>query len=353
MYLQQTKKDIRKAEAKQLLLCGTQYGQVYLQAIDDVEEYDVCALLANGSDRSVKLSEQRAIHLYKKVDDIRQKIDMACVAIGGNAGMEIAVSLLRRSVPVLIEHPVSITNCAKLLNAAEKFNVVCHINSHFPYILPIANFIRTCNKLNSVNKPLIVTVACNSRTLYSMLDILMRCFGRIAIDDIKFARIEPSGAYMTVTWLFSEVPCSLIYQSWRYVQDNSRDSPLGHEITVTYPQGVLRLAGTFGPCQWFPLLANGIAYDSPIYESVGNHAQPVTSLHMIEWRKSANIQAIRNLQRADQSAPEADPYQSNKYLLHLSQAWSHLFSQLGTQEIVQDTNRTNLSLATILSAADI
>jgi len=349
----QSNSHMSRSKKKQVLLCGTQYGQTYLNALDETHDFEVCALLAKGSDHSIKLSEQRAINLYTQVDQIDETVDLACVAIGGDIGANIAIALLKKTIPVLIEHPVSVENSQKLLKIAKENNSTCNINCHFTNIYPVVNFIELCRKLNAISTPNIINVACNSRTLFSMLDILMRCFGRFSMDNLKSTKIDVSGFYQNCTLLLNGLPCSLVYQKWRSENDDSKDSPLGHEITITYPQGVLRLAGTFGPCQWFPLIAAGMSSHFPVYSEHINSAKININTHVVQWRIDANKQAVRNLYESHLLNRSVDSYQKEDYLIHLCMIWTQLFSKLGTVEADNYVENTGMALTTIQTILDM
>lgn len=347
MHLQASNSPMSQTEKKRVLVCGTQYGQTYLHALDETKDFEVCALMAKGSDRSIKLSEQWATSLYTHVEQLDEPVDLACVAIGGDIGTGIAIALLEKGVPVLIEHPISLENAQKLLNTAKENHTACHINSHFPNIYPIARFIELCRKINTKSTPNIINVACNSRTLFSMLDILMRCFGHFSVDDMKSTTMGVSEAYQNCSLTLNDIPCSLVYQKWRGKNDDSQDSPLGHEITITYPEGVLRLGGTFGPCQWFPLLAGGLSYHLPVYSEHNNRNQPITNTDVIQWRKEANKQAVRDLYESHITGRSVDDYQKGGYLIHLCKTWTQLFTQLGTVETNIHAKSIAMSLPTI------
>ncbi len=286
----------------------------------------MAALLAKGSARSQKISQQCGVNLYTDVKTIDEHIDLAVVAIGGEAGATIANDLLAKSIPVLIEHPVSITDLDLLLSNASKHNTFCHINSHFSHIAPIADFIKICKKLNNSSSSHIITLNCNSRTLFSTLDILMRAFGIFSVSDFNVHPINASGSYQNCSFLLQGIPCNMVYQRWRSKEDNSKDSPLGHQITVTYPEGVLSLSGTFGPCLWFPLIAAEIPPQVPFFSALQNNAPP-TQVDMIRWRKIANHKSLLDLWNAKCNAIQPE-YQRHEFLTSLCNNWSLSFNRL-------------------------
>lgn len=320
----------------QVLLCGAKYGQVYLPAIYQKKGFELAGIVARGSDQSIRLAEQYGVPFYTSIEQVDEPIDIACVAINETAGTPIAKQLLSNGIATLIEHPVTITNIQPLISTAENANTRVHINSHFAELPPVAEFIRLAQKLNQSNAPVIINIGCNSRTLFSTIDILMRCFGLIHFDELSISAINN---YRNCTIRFrgefaENLSCTLIYQQWRYEQDNSLDSPLGHQITLTYPQGVLQLGGSFGPCMWFPLLASGAPLELPLCQTTSastfaSKATP-TLQTVIEWRKYANQKALAQL---CMPAIEQPQHCTSTYMMHLCELWSCLFTQLGTVTI--------------------
>ena len=314
----------------QVLLCGTQYGQVYLPAIFESKEFELAALLSKGSAQSKRIAQQCGVSLYNTVGDIDEQIDLAVVAIGGQAGTQITNDLLKRRVPVLIEHPIDIANIDTLISTANSHNTYCHTNSHFSHIAPIADFIRLSEELNNVSRAHIISVNCNSRTLFSTLDILMRAFGVFNVSNFEAQPIANT-SYQQISFLVQGIPCNIVYQRWRATEDNSKDSPLGHQITVTYPEGVLSLGGTFGPCLWFPLMAAEIPSQVPLFSTLqqSNNGVP-TQTDIIRWRKIANHKSMLDLWNAKCNANPVE-HQTFEFLTSLCKSWSLLFHKFSVE----------------------
>jgi len=327
------------SKKRQVLLCGTQYGQTYLPAIFESKEFELAGILAQGSDRSVRLSEQCGVELYTTTVQLDRTFDLACVAINESVGTVIGIDLLKQHIPILLENPVSLKHMIRLLECADEFKVACHVNSHFPELPPVADFIRRCKAMNTDSQAFAVNVQCNSRTLFSALDILLRCFGMFDPVDMQVRDFfcednvcnegdDDSGsqAYNVVSYLIGDIPCSLLYQRWRHDVDDSTDSPLGHQITVTYPDGVLMLCGTFGPCLWFPLVVGDLSAERPIYSLLNNAQQNLVNTHeIVRWRTEANRQVMRELDAASRDVSLLPYYQQRDYLLQLCGLWSRFF----------------------------
>lgn len=335
-----------KAKRRQVLLCGTQYGQAYLPAIYQEKGFELAGILARGSDRSVRLAEQHGVKLYTHIEQIDEEIDVACIAINELVSVPLAQALIAQGIATLVEHPMSGESMRALIASTELGGGVCHINGHFPELPPIADFIRLSQKLNQFSQPRIINICCNSRTLFSSLDILMRCFGVI---DLAPLSMHTAGHYQNATTLlsseaFSPVPLTLAYQQWRYSQDDSRDSPLGHQITITYPEGVLSLGGTFGPCLWFPLIAAGVPAESFLYEPVSRqYNRTITVAEMVQWRVLANQQTLRELV-AEQR--ESILHCTASYMTRLCSLWSELFALLGSATHTTEPNTKQKNILT-------
>ena len=309
---------------KQVLLCGTQYGQTYLPAIFQANDLALSGILAKGSDRSVRLAEQYSVPLYYSVQEVPKETDVAIVAINEQVATPIAKSLLQHGIDVLLEHPVHSHNLESIFDVAAKCDRTCHLNGHFSHLPPVSEFIQVCKNLNTINPPQIINVQCNSRTLFSTLEILMRCFGMFHLEQIGINKI---GDYCNLSMALDDIPLTLTYQQWRFKADDSKDSPLGHQINITYPQGVLNLGGTFGPCLWFPLIANGAPLATRIYSSVQDslYKEQATIAELIQWRKYANQHSIQELL----ANCSVNPHNQQKFVLHLSKMWSQLFDEFG------------------------
>ena len=63
---------------KNCIICGSRFGQFYIEAIRKHDDINICGLLANGSQRSVDCAEFYQLNLYTHIDEIPSHIDFAC-----------------------------------------------------------------------------------------------------------------------------------------------------------------------------------------------------------------------------------------------------------------------------------
>ncbi len=306
---------------KQVLLCGTQYGQTYLPAIYASENLELTAVFARGSKHSIRIAEQAGVNFYTDANKIEEQIDLACVAIGGKASFEITKKLLSKKIDVLIEHPLSNNEYKSLYEIADKNNVKLHINSHFSYLPPALEFIKKCNKLNSNSRALAINAYCNSRTLYSLLDMLMQTFGSFNLDKLNINTTLKTNGYSIFSFSLNGILCNITYQRWRGEIDDSNDSPLGHQITVIFATGSLTFNNTYGPCIWNNLISSKSNSQQQVYKIENTHA--ISKQQIMQWRINANLNSINNLINGNIS------HQKECYLTTLTQLWSKLFKALG------------------------
>ena len=310
-------------DSHRVLLCGTQYGSVYLPAIYEDPSLDLSGILARGSARSRRLAEQAGVELYQQVDEIHEPIDLACIAIGGEVGVELGIAFLEKKVPVLIEHPISDQDYLLLLQAAQKNDSVCHINGHFADLPPARDFIEAATLLSREYRPHLINCTANKRTLYSLLDMLMRAFGAFELSNFTSQRI---GDYTACTFLLNEIPVNLSFQNWHGAEDDSRDAPLGHQITTIYPIGTLSLTGTYGFSSWCPLVATIPAPRAPS-AVISRNLEAQVIANITSWRIEANQKAMNQLlTKADHKVS----HQSAPYLKCLTSVWSDRMAQLAT-----------------------
>ena len=175
-----------------------------------------------------------------------------------------------------------------------------------------------------------VNCACNPRTLFSFLDLLMRALGVFEINDFELDVMgSRSLPYEVLTFEMNEVPVILCYQAWEGSQDDSRDSPVGHGLQITFPEGVLSLMGSYGPVVWNPLIAAKRNGQLPVFEGLDRYLG-LRPRDLYQWRQKANRQAILELEKSDY---KSSPYQRKEYLTVLSKNYSRMKEVLGEPKI--------------------
>ena len=89
-----------------VLVCGSGFGKIYLNAINKMDDFYISGILGSGSKRTKVLADKLGVPYFKDVNDDRIIADLACVIIpnsgAGGSGFEVAKSLLKRGISVLL-----------------------------------------------------------------------------------------------------------------------------------------------------------------------------------------------------------------------------------------------------------
>lgn len=158
---------------KQILVCGTGFGKIYLKAIAESKEYELMGILGKGSDRSRLLSKNLNVPMYTDIKEINQNVDAACVVVPNAAGGGNGAN------PLHLYHRIELTFSTGRL---------CLVNTHGPVIwLPFLHMPRdeygtlSINVEEEVNIPSGVTIG------NVMLPSVKETFEQIWPDAVKKA----------------------------------------------------------------------------------------------------------------------------------------------------------------------
>lgn len=208
---------------KRALVCGTNYGYHYLEAIERAEgRYELAGILAKGSLRSALLAAKYRVPLYLSVNDVPDGIDVAFAAMG-TSGDDAVLKLLRRGVDVLCEHPVHPKFLQQALRAAAGSGAKFDVNAHYDLLPAPRAFIKRCNRQRE--QPVFVEALLSPRLIYALLDIVRHALGSL-----------------------DAAPMSVQFE--RFLPDGSPDNIVDCRIAVGYPSGMLTLMAMPGPVIW-------------------------------------------------------------------------------------------------------
>lgn len=344
---------------KKVIVCGTNYGIAYLSVfLDEVEDFEIKGILANGSKRSVAFAKGFNIPLYKSIEDIPSDIDIACVAIKssimGGDGTRIAIELMRKGINVIQEHPLHPQDIKRCLRQAQESAVSYHINSHFVNTKPVKIFIDYINKALDTQQPLFIDAITSLN--YSLIDILGRCLGKLtpygfskSIDwDLSLERINKCELvpFKCLQGVIGGVPITLKYQNFYDAEsDIDENLLLLHRITIGMSGGIVTLTDTHGSVIWSTPHFKVLPRDPISFFSKDNMKQREkgfpssvilygetcpTDKQIAEecWREEILIALHEMADEIDNKAKAK--WQSKEYLLSLSEIWMELSRMFGS-----------------------
>jgi thiazolinyl imide reductase len=336
------------------MVCGTNFGRFYIEAVRAHPGYTLCGLLTRGSTVSRVHARRLGVPLYTAVDQVPDEtVDVACVVVGstisGGKGTELARSLLGRGVHVLQEHPIHLdefTDCVKL---ARRHRVQYRLNTHYPYVGPVAAFTAAARRLTARRTPLFVDAATPVHLMHPLVDILGRALG--SLRPWRFADPAPvpedfgPPPFRTVQGVLGGVPLTLRVHHELDPADRDNHALHWHRVSIGTEAGVLTLADTHGPVLWSPRLhahrdaGRRFVLDGP---GTGHLDSATTSVIggtgtfrevFAELWPQAIGNALDDLR--DAVAENRDPLRSNQYDLTVGRIWSELAAVLGPPQVVR------------------
>ena len=230
--------------------------------VNNNRDMELAGILASGSERSHSCARQYKVPLYTYIDQLPDDIDAACVVIsseiGGGKGTDIAMALLERKISVLQEHPIHHDELIKLFRAAQKHGVVHKMNTLYPYVHPIRQFLAVSKALLQEHKPLFIEGACSTQLKISFLDIIGRVIGKIRpweFQSLPNTRIKSDAPipFRTIQGTIGGVPVIVRLQNQLHFSDPDNHCHLYHQLTLATSVGSLSLVDTHGPIVWRPV----------------------------------------------------------------------------------------------------
>jgi thiazolinyl imide reductase len=328
-----------------VLVCGTLYGSAYLHALQASDcGLRLAGILARGSARSRQLAAQLGVPLYTRVPELPpHSVDIACVAVGGAAGSELADALLRRGIHVLIEHPQERDALESALEEAARRRLAFHVNSHFADLEAPQAFLAACAACRARSPLLLLSLVSNPRALYSCVEIAARALGLERQRPFSFRPYEvqasdPSagGPVVSIHGEAGGVP--LVVQCLRIdsPDDDGGTAWMSHRAAATFAEGTLALAEASGPALWLPAAVPPSAFATlegqarlaaPAWSVLSG--SPATHAHFLwQQRDTANRLALHRLVRHIASGVPP-PEQRPAHLLAVSSAWRELMDRIG------------------------
>jgi thiazolinyl imide reductase len=309
--------------ALQVLICGTNYGRIYLEAIRfGGPAYKLVGLLARGSLVSQRVAREYGVPLYRQVESLPSDIDFACAAMG-TSGSDVVLSLLSRGIHVLCEHPQKTSHMRAALDLANSRGLCFHVNGHFANLESGAAFVDLCIRKRGVTAPSFFHVTATDRSLYAVLDILRRVLPSFTPCEFNVSsRLPP---FTTIQGLLGGIPVTFHLQNGngqRPLPDGSPEYLVDHRIVAGFPTGILTLLSMNGPVIWNANLSRCPIANEPIF-TVAHEDRALTVERLREQRVCANLSAMSALAQSIRDGV-MPPEQTRDCLLEVSSLWENL-----------------------------
>lgn len=323
-----------------ILICGTNYGASYIRALalqpaNASLRLTLSGILSNGSERSKAYAKAANAQHYCQVSEIADgTIDIACVAIAGQAAEQIVLDLLDKRIHVICEHPVTADFVQKAQTKAQQHNLVFFVNAHFGDLPAPKAFVDSFQIAKQQGQCIHSDLAVNLRTLYSGLDLIGRAMG--TVNGLQVSLLKPQNSQPTDPAYFANlllhaqgVNISLICQNFSSTHDDGSATFINHRFNTTFTHGSLHLNESFGPVIWIPSL-------NTINSGQWQNYQPIepaqaNAQQMMQQRDIANLNLIYKLISTTQGHGIPNEQQPH-YLLALAKLWDEVMALLQPAE---------------------
>lgn len=349
------------------MICGTTFGQVYLEALRNRgPHFRLAGILTRGSERSRACSEFYDVPLFTKVKELPPDIDLACVVVRGSllggGGSELAQSLMARGIHVLQEHPVHHDELAACLRQAHRSRVYYQLNSFYPHLASVRRFLQASQRLLVRRRALYVDAACSFQVGFALLDILRAVLGKVQPWGFAAAPrprdgggAEPAHApFRSMDGMFAGVPLALRVQHQLDPADPDDNAYLLHRITLGTDAGELTLVGTHGPLIWSgrpaiprevrdgggtSLFGEGtVPDDDTSAAALGPVEEPSQRRLFRSMWPDAVGRALCEVRRLILDGE--DPLRRGQQQLTLCRVWQDIAGELGPPQLVRSGTRT-------------
>lgn len=349
-----------------VLVCGTNFGRFYADAVLRRPGYALTGILSRGSAASRNHARSLGVPCYADVAELPAGIDAACVAvsssISGGQGSELARALMDRGIHVLQEHPIHLAELTGNLTHARRRGVQYRLNTHYPHVAPVRSFVDAARRLVARQRPLFLDAAAPVHLLHPLVDILGRAMG--TLRPWRFADPAPIPADIgpqplrSLHGVFAGVPLTLRVHNELDPSDRDNHALHWHRISLGTEGGVLTLADTHGPVLWSPRLhigrdtdrrfvLDGPGTDSLEFGTTSVVGQPGTFRAVFSdlWPEAIGS-ALDGLREAAEQG--ADALRAGQYELAACRIWTDLAARLGPPEIVRPATPRPLAVGDVL-----
>ncbi|MCW6702340.1 Gfo/Idh/MocA family oxidoreductase [Anaerococcus sp. NML200537] len=239
------------------IVCGTTFGEFYIKALKELkDDFELCGILCNGSERSKRISEKYNIPYYLNIKDIPINIDLACVilrteGVGGN-GTDVCMSLLSHGINVIQEQPVFKEHLEKCYKQAIKNDSVYMTANLYSNFENIRKFIKYARKLNIMSELEYINVTFSTQLAYIAFDLISMSglTGSLKIDnDIKS---KFAGPFKIVSGLWGNIPIVIEFNDVINPTHPDYNMQLMYSLNYYYKAGLLSLDDAFGNVFWRP-----------------------------------------------------------------------------------------------------
>jgi len=346
-----------------VVVCGTNFGRIYLKGIEQLKNCQLVGILSRGSQQSQECAKKYGVPLYHTVDELDvSMVDMVCVAIKssvtGGAGTRIALQCLEKGINVLQEQPVHYDDVWKCYKTALSHHCFYSVNSFYSNIRAGRIFTSCAEKLREKTGLLCMEASCSIQVIYPLLDLMGKVFG--SVSPLKIEKISQNNEVLTVLeGSICNIPLLLKVENRMVTEDADNYALLYHKINLFTESGLLTMDSSIGFVLWEPRYFIPHAEDGSLdlYGDNEDSKMPVTEILNPE-DETNSYQDIyssvwpEGIAKAIQDFSEliecGNIKQKMQYQLNLCKEWSRLGAVLGPIKTIEKTDFVRLRAKDIM-----
>ena len=330
-----------------VLVCGTRFGQFYLEAIQHSALFELAGILAQGSERSKQCASVYKTNLYTDIEDIPHDIDIACIVVPtsvmGGSGTELAIAFLKRGIHVILEQPVHYQNLIDCYRMAKQQRVKFMVGDLYGHLPFVKKFIEAAQTILQQEKPLYLNIDMATQVSFPLAHILTKLLGNIQPWEVKDT-ITGNMPFQLLSAMLKDIPTTIRAQNQVDVAVSDSYMHLMHHITLGFDSGKLTLFDTNGPVIWTPrmqipaisLVPKGLKQKaslpltSPVIEDFASNNNATYHDILTKTWPSAILQDIERLANwITHDIHSIEMAKEGQQIIQAAQLWSGLTSALG------------------------
>lgn len=236
---------------RRVVVAGSTFGRMYLEALTRCPGVRVTGLLARGSDRSRRTARAYGVPLLASPDEVAADTDLVCVAVRsgtvGGAGTTLAVDLLRHGVAVLHELPVGAGDVTACLRAARAGGAAFAVADLYRWLPSVRAFVAAARALLAAEPALAVDAALSIQPAYTLARMLADA--GLPLRPVQLA--PPANGL--VAGQLGGVALAVRFATVLDASDTDDDVRFP-AVSVHTASGTLTLTDVHGPVRWTPTL---------------------------------------------------------------------------------------------------
>ncbi|UMT76446.1 Gfo/Idh/MocA family oxidoreductase [Staphylococcus roterodami] len=347
-----------------ILVCGTTFGQVYLEGVKDHPDYELVGILSTGSNQSLQCSRHYGVTLYTDITQIDvESIDIVCVvvrsSIVGGKGTTIAKYFLEKGISVLQEQPVHAEDILDCLKTARAHKCLYVVNTFYPHIDTVKHFINCVQKIKKQSKLIHIDAVCSVQVLYPLLDILNQSIGGLSPFCVNIQAYQ-NGLFTSVNGEIKDISYDIKIQNQMDANNPDNFFHLLHKIDVYFEGGRLSLSDTHRYCTWYPriyipndehgnlnLYTDNAFLKLSVSEDDYNANQKISYQIVYEklWPEAIK-NALAEFEKGILDYKKTLPYLQQ--LLSLCQLWKEIGQRIGPIEYIEGSKISPLSIVGLI-----